>query len=97
MIQSFENATTIPALVHLIYEDSSRTNGPFSNIAQLVYKDVADIPKLISRCRGTFVNAKNVFGARPSALVKPVEPQKLLARAKSTQAEKGVTAGCELK
>lgn len=50
MIQSFDDDATIQDLVHLVYKNSQTSPVP-SSVAQLVYENVADIPRLLTRYR----------------------------------------------
>ena len=50
-IQSFDNDATIRDMVHLVHKNSRHISPVPSSIARLVYENVADIPRLLTRYR----------------------------------------------
>jgi len=50
-IQSFDNGATIQDMVHLVHKNSRHASPVPSSIARLVYENVADIPRLLTRYR----------------------------------------------
>ncbi|KIM51667.1 hypothetical protein SCLCIDRAFT_33255 [Scleroderma citrinum Foug A] len=50
-IQSFDHGATIQDMIHLVHKNSRHTSPVPSSIARLVYENVADIPRLLTRYR----------------------------------------------